>query len=413
MAMCGFSMSILIFYLFTVLTLVYSEFNETELLDLVKLTWPDSTFPTAFTTPIVGFYHIHGDSGHFKTIVSEQAIHMRHTGVLDKLDTIYFVTTGSEKADLLQLPNEPKFKHLHHFHQDGEETYTLGMMSRFCHKYPTSKILYFHNKYSSRPTSTSELFRKLLNCFVLTPNCLTALETGAFDTCGWRISPAPHPHYPGNFFWSKCSYINTLIDPWSIKTNRTFIDLTSTLSGCIGSNGRYFAETWITSAPIFQPADCMSVEMDSSYLYGYKFPTNVLNKCPDPTGHFGYQCATASTLSHAESFTNAFQMMKNADLCHQDLDEEITKRSQYWYGQPPTTYLQWINRIKMKKPEYPAGTTIRAQSEKAVYLYRGGKLHVIPDKKTFEGMGLDWDEIKVIPDFMKSLFVIGEPVQSL
>lgn len=403
----------LVFYLLAVLSLVLSDFNETELIDLVNSTWPDSKFPTAFNAPIVGFYHIYGDGGHFKTIVSEQASHMKHTGLLDQMDAIYYVTVGSEKADLLNMQNEPKFKHLHHFHSDGEEIYTLGMMFRFCQKYPTSKILYFHDKGSFHPTPSNELFRKLLNCFVLTPNCLKALDSGSFDTCGWRISPSPHPHYPGNFFWATCTHINQLIDPWSPKTNNTFQAATATLSGCIGSSGRYFAETWITSKPIFHPADCMSSEMDNSYLYGYKFPTNVLNKCPDPNGNFGYVCENASTLLHAESFTNAFQIMKNIDSCHHDLDAELIKRSQLWYGQPPSTYLSWINRIKPKKPDYPSGTTIRPQSEKTVYLYRGDELHVIPDKKTFEGMGFDWDEIKVIPDIVKSLYVIGEPLPSL
>jgi hypothetical protein len=157
----------------------------------------------------------------------------------------------------------------------------------------------------------------------------------------------------------------------------------------------------------------MSAAMDNTYLYGYKFPTNVLTKCPDPTGTFGNTCNNASTLLHAEDFAMAYQAMKGIDPCHHDLDEELTKRSLIWYGQKPTTYLAWIDRMKPKKPDYPAGTTIRAQSEKAVYLYRGGELHLIPDKHTFENMGLDWDEITTISDFMKSSFRIGEPLPSV
>lgn len=400
-----------VFLLLGVFHIVLSEFNESDLLNLVNSTWADSKFTTAFADPVVGFYHIYGEGGHFKTIVSEQASHMKHTGLLDKIDAVYYVTVGNEKVDTMDMHNEPKFKHLHHFNQDGEEIYTLGMISRFCQKYPTSKILYFHDKGSSTPTS--ELFRKLLNCFVLNPHCLAALETGVYDTCGWRISPSPHPHYPGNFFWATCGHVNTLIDPWSPKTNQTFVDLTAKLSGCIGSNGRHFAETWITSAPSFQPADCMNSEMDNSYLYGYKLPTHVLNKCPNIVDVFGSKCDNASTLLHAEQFRNAFQQMKNVDSCHHDLDDELIKRSNIWYGQKPATYLSWIERIKPKKPDYPPGTAIRPQSEKSVYLYRGGELHVIPNKKTFEDMGLDWDEVKVIPDFMKSLYIIGEPIASL
>lgn len=207
-------------------------------------------------------------------------------------------------------------------------------------------------------------------------------------------------------------HINTLVDPWSPKNNATFIEVTAKVSACIGSEERYFAETWVGSAPKIRPADCMSAELDVSFLYGYSFPTKVLGShCPG-NGKFGAKCGNASTLAHADQFKGSFVYMKKIDGCHFDLDDEVIKRSMYWYGQRPEDYLKWIAPMKPDKINYPEGTTIRPVSERQVYVMKGGELRGIPDGKTFEALGLQWDKIQVIPDILKPQYKVGEMLPS-
>jgi hypothetical protein len=56
----------------------------------------------------------------------------------------------------------------------------------------------------------------------LNPHCIEALDT--YDTCGWRLSPLPHVHYPDNFWWATCKHINKVINPLAPINDQTFIE---------------------------------------------------------------------------------------------------------------------------------------------------------------------------------------------
>jgi hypothetical protein len=344
----------------------------------------------------------------FEGIVTEQRHVLQQTGVYDDLDAIFYNTIDGASDASPYTIDDPKFQRLHRFAEQGEEVYTLGMMYRFCQSYPHANVLYFHDKGSYHPNAANTRFRQLLDCHVLNPQCLRALQTGAFDTCGMRISPIPHPHYSGNFFWATCAYVASLVDPWSPLTNATFAHINEdVLSPCIGVRERYFAETWVTSGPTIRPADCTDVHLDSSYLYGYVFPGSFFSVCPraDAPAHtYGTgQCALTATWTNASLFVPAFLNMKGHERgeCGKDLQPDIQQRSYLWYGQPAVSYAAWLQPyLDEIKSQFVLvdNFLVRRSHERTIYCYqtRDQCFHMIPDWNTFVKMGFDTDQVHVL-----------------
>jgi len=202
---------------------------------------------------IAAFYNVYCGGKYFDGIVKDQVSKMEASGLMDRLDIVYYATMGEYGADY-SIPNN-KFKHIKHHGKEGSEAQTHHLMYQFCHDNPTSKVLYFHNKGSYHPTADNSIFRSYLDCYNLNPNCIEALDT--HDICGWRLTPVPHPFYSGNFWWATCKHINGLVSPMSNTQNETFIALSNKVNPCVLSFGRWFSEAWVTSKPEYKPADCM------------------------------------------------------------------------------------------------------------------------------------------------------------
>lgn len=307
---------------------------------------------------VVAFYHIYL-GGHFREIVEEQITTIKGNGLLGRLNKVFYATMGPNASDF--GIDEPTFVHLVHYGDEGEEIETLSLLYRFCHANPDSKVLYFHDKGSLHNTTQNENFRQMLNCFVLNPNCLETLDS--HDVCGWRISPVPFIHYSGNFWWARCSYINTLVDPLSPKVNQTYIALAESLNSCVGVKGRYFAETWIGTAPTIHPADCMNSSVENSYIaYTYNMPEGARPYCHGPGMPSGLPCTTASTFTHPTHFKEAihsvlFNRRRRAEC--RDNRREVTRRTQILYGQEPHTYLDWMQRLAQVDPQPPNNTLVK------------------------------------------------------
>ena len=240
---------------------------------------------------IVAFYNVFiGKHDLYPNIVEEQISLMNMTGLLDILDVVYYVTIGDSfdsipiwLRDILTKTSKVKDRHGNPLPENSsspmfvqvrntprlvDETLTLSYLYDFCLLNPDSKVLYFHNKGSYNYRGENVFFRQFLDCYVLNPQCVDALEEG-FDTCGWRLSPMPSPHYSGNFWWAKCSYINTLVSPLAAYFNKTFAMVTNNLPSAIVSSDRYFAESWVASHPQLNPADCMDHTIDTTFLCCY------------------------------------------------------------------------------------------------------------------------------------------------
>ena len=360
---------------------------------------------------IVAFYNVFAEGNDYASIVQGQLNIIKGSGLLDKLDNIYYATMGKD-GKTFDFGGD-KYIHIAHYGDRGSELQTLNMLHTFCHANPASKVMYFHNKGSFHHTYANAKFCSLLNCYVLNRNCLAVLDD--HDTCGWRITPTPHPHYSGNFWWARCDYVIKLIDPMAPVNNQTFIDATKTLNECVGLDGRYFAETWIGTGPSIHPADCMNSTIDSSYVWGYRFPYAADAACSaDPNVPSGLPCQTASTLTNVLEFKNAIQQMNGLiPVTHcRDNRQEIIKRSQMMYGEDPHTYIKWMETLYAPM-KLDANALVRFTDSTQVYLNKDGVLRGVPNLKTFMTLGRDFDEVKTIYASERGGYSIGDMLPSV
>jgi len=140
-------------------------------------------YPPHTQPQVVAFYNVYAQGPYFIDIVREQTYTIKSSGLLNKLDAIYYATIG-DKGKSYKIPGD-KYKHLIYFGLKADEMETVGKLAEYCKLFPQDKVLYFHNKGSYNNHITNLYFRKGLDCFVLNPNCIDELDT--HDVCGWRI----------------------------------------------------------------------------------------------------------------------------------------------------------------------------------------------------------------------------------
>jgi len=157
------------------------------------------------------FYHVYPGKG-WEEMYQEQLGCLVANGLYDKIKHLHIGFNGSlgvcsvpDKA--VAVSNENK----------SEETETLIALRDWCAANPDAFALYFHTKGVSRRNRFTEDWRKCMQYFVITNwrECYKALQEG-YDLAGinWQedTSMGYHPHFSGNFWWAKASYINTLSD---------------------------------------------------------------------------------------------------------------------------------------------------------------------------------------------------------
>jgi hypothetical protein len=108
-------------------------------------------------------------------------------------------------------------------------------------------------------------------------------------------------------------------------------------------HGRYFAETWLASAPDFKPADCMTAEMDSKYMAGYDLPESMRYFCNKTQTIF--KCGEAAIYKNHTAFAAEF----NKHNGWHRTEDWLVRRSMEWYGAPPVEHLRWFRRFNPKK----------------------------------------------------------------
>jgi hypothetical protein len=140
-------------------------------------------YPPHTEPQVVAFYNVYAQGPYFADIVREQTYTIKASRLLNKLDAIYYTTIG-DRGKTYKIPGD-KYKHLIYFGLKADEMQTVGKLYEYCKIFPQDKVLYFHNKGSFNNHITNLHFRKALDCFVLNPNCIEALDT--HDICGWRV----------------------------------------------------------------------------------------------------------------------------------------------------------------------------------------------------------------------------------
>ena len=242
---------------------------------------------------IAAFYHaaVTADGSHYR-ILQKQISDLNSTGILARVNTIYYgVIHPLDKVSAKKKfkIHADKFVSIGYWYS-GQEMKTLSYLYKFCKSNPTYKVLYFHMKGSNNPLPRNQQARDVLGAFTFNPACIDALDK--YDTCGWRLSPVPYIHYSGNFWWARCTYINTLMDPSLMvmgsdsqkymgeemmkhfpADTRTFaIPKKDRMEICVGLS-RYFGEAWLGSGTYINGADCLPEDSDPNFImYGEYVP---------------------------------------------------------------------------------------------------------------------------------------------
>ncbi|KAI9030505.1 hypothetical protein DFJ74DRAFT_748684 [Hyaloraphidium curvatum] len=317
--------------------------------------------PSPRPSQIVAFYNVYvPNADHAFNIVSEQLRVLNDSGLAPLLDLITYVAIGAHAENLtLPLPGSPippeKF-HKAATLASGSEGDTLERLYAFCKSNPDARTLYFHNKGSHTPLAENTNVRRAMDCAVLTPRCLAALDR--FDMCGLRATLYPLAHYSGNFWWARCSHIAALVSPRSYD-ERSFADRTQRARLNAGAGScytawlgvdRYFYEAWLMSPPEFAPADCLPAgagnRSGDAYTWGYGVPMDEMRpSCPNfdypaavrPGSMFGFACGNASMVAHPEAYAHARPW--NKEVC-QGLAWK-RERTKAWYGQDAAMAARW------------------------------------------------------------------------
>ena len=87
---------------------------------------------------------------------------------------------------------------------------TINIIHSFCVRNPESKVLYLHTKgvsYQTVPKQVAD-WKNMMLYFLINNDCVKLLEK--HDIVGCNYLENPHPHFSGNFWWTRASYVNKL-----------------------------------------------------------------------------------------------------------------------------------------------------------------------------------------------------------
>jgi hypothetical protein len=168
---------------------------------------PVNVKPQMSIHPIFGFMHVALMPG-WREIVQEQLWKLHASGLYERTQRIFVGLVGSlrnefdlEDAKLEVVAWNPELL--------VGESPTLEYLDRFC-RGQECLAYYIHTKGVSRDSDTTRDWRHLMEYFVIArhEDCLRRLAT--HDACGVNWHTHPLPHFSGNFWWTKSSYVRTL-----------------------------------------------------------------------------------------------------------------------------------------------------------------------------------------------------------
>eukprot|EP01039_Chlorochromonas_danica_P002176 gene2176-2374_t len=353
-----------------------------------------STLPLLCWGKVIAFWHIFTGGTHFKSIVHAQAKAINDSGLYDHLDHIYYTVVGSTHQNVSLSGN--KYSLYKNHGRYGNEVQTLKLVYDYCqgHAKQSSssgagagagsnvKILYFHNKGSFHPTPENRQLRQVLDCFVLSPDCLSVLDD--YDTCGMRFTPLPYLHYSGNFWWSTCNHINKLIDPAAGDTSRRRGPL----------------------LPTYRPADCMRSSVDKRYITSYYDLPKAASVCPRPFNNRSKSdekiCGLSEFVNNGSYFREG---LESTYLRHirfgKCKDMDIQARTLDWYGQPATLLYQML--------ALPSNILFRANGWSDLFYSLKGKYYQVPNAEILQALGFqEKDIIEKIPRYHLFVMEKGE-----
>jgi hypothetical protein len=203
------------------------------------------------------FYHI-AQLNNWRFIVQEQMHSMLVSGLLHSADCLHVGVNGPEP-----ISGMPEGTDLIYYRRElwAEETPTLKRLRDFCKDNPNQKVLYIHSKGVTRGTASVNSWRLYMEyyCVHRWKDCVADLDTHDCVSCLWKTPKNPTdapPHFSGNIWWSKSSYLNTL--------NHQMLE----------SGHRYDREFWVGSG-LPKVKNYGTEQADNCDFYGNELPSCV------------------------------------------------------------------------------------------------------------------------------------------
>jgi hypothetical protein len=236
------------------------------------------------------FVHLNDMPGAFE-VMSEQLTLASESGLIDAAEEVVLCTNGNPGSfdAAKQIMNKEEFPNVTFVHT-GDRTNlwewpTLNLIKQYCDQTDDEfYVCYFHLKGMSRPTDTTAVdWRNYLNYWTIEQweENIAQLDKG-MDTVGVNFAEHEWPHYSGNFWWARASYIRKLeplTHPDKIEWNKPSKLLLAKRKGAgggvvlDGGNFRFEHEAWIGSGdPVWAEIHAGPGKKDTGWHYKNNYP---------------------------------------------------------------------------------------------------------------------------------------------
>jgi hypothetical protein len=155
------------------------------------------------------FYHV-GALKNWRAIVDEQMKALKDSGLYDRITTMYIGFSGPESEILKAYITDEKVQFFDSDPLIPNENQTFNFMIKTCKTLEDANILFLHTKGVTEKNDIQSQWRQYMMAINVErfEKCLKILED--FYTVGAIFLWRPRPHYSGNFFWARSSYVAEL-----------------------------------------------------------------------------------------------------------------------------------------------------------------------------------------------------------
>jgi glycosyltransferase involved in cell wall biosynthesis len=176
---------------------------------------PGLVMESPVALPVFGFIHV-ATHGRWREVVDELLTAIRSSGLYELSQRIFTGIVGPEALPF--ACDDPKVEIVYRSHRlEDYEFPTLSYLHAHCRAHHCL-VYYVHTKGVVRDSPSTADWRRYMQYFVIErhQDCMRTLES--FDVCGVNWLEAPWPHFSGNFWWARSSYVATLPPPGTLPT---------------------------------------------------------------------------------------------------------------------------------------------------------------------------------------------------
>lgn len=208
-----------------------------------------SALPWSPAAPPVAFYHV-AALGHWRDIVTEQLSALKNAGFDGKVH-IGFIGAAFEDGFIRRVAEAIGIDYeLRLFGSDMSqfEFPTLRWCHQYCQDADDGAVLYFHGKSVTNTKWQWVMWRWLMNAYNLIGWERMVESLGEHNCAGvsWVGNSSPAPHFPGNFWWARASFVKQLtpVDDYRVQ----YVDWARAYAPAWrAASPRHAAEYWFNS----------------------------------------------------------------------------------------------------------------------------------------------------------------------